>query len=187
MTDNTDDLPDDLPEPDFPQRSNIIQFPNHPVSPDGFIKSRIVSDRSNRSATLTFKLAPDEARQLEELVVLYRDEGYRTVSDILRHAARDHITRLLDSKTLKSRGTLDNTWAVLQMNLDQMRDDMLSADWKLTMDTAEDYIRLCQGVSATGEIRKYLRKLRHRVHSINNEFWRAHWSRELHRRWGEYL
>ena len=160
----------DLPDPQFPQRDNIIQFPHHPVSTDGFIKSRLASDPKNRSVSCTFKLWPSEARLLEELVIEYREEGYRTVSDIVRHAVRDHISRLKDNKILRKRGTIDNTWAQLQLTLEQMRDDMYSADWAEILAKAEEYIRLCQSVGAKGEIRKKLRGMRQNMNAIHSEF-----------------
>ena len=183
MTDHVDD-PNIL---EFPQRSNIIQFPNHPVSPDGFVMSRRASDSKNRSVTCTFKLGPEEARLLEELAVEYRDEGYRTVSDVVRHAVRDHIKRLMENKVLKKRGTLENTWAQLQQMLEQQRDDAYSADWDEVMLKAEEYIRRCQSIGAKGEIKKYLRKTRMNIRAIHSEFWRDYWERELNKRWGEYL
>ena len=189
MTDkphNLHDLDPDDHDDDFPQRARILQFPHHPVSPDGFIKSRIVSG-NNRSATLTFKVDPGEARQLEELVILYRDEGYKTVSDIIRHAVRDHTTRLLDSKVLDNRAMLDNSWAQLQMMLKQTTDQMLEAEWGEVLERESAYIRLCQIEGAKGEIRKSIRNMRQSILATHSEFWRGHWARELKQRWGEYM
>ena len=93
----------------------------------------------------------------------------------------------MDSKTLNKRGTLENTWAQLQLMLEQMRDDAYSADWDQVMSKADEYVRRCQGVGAKGEIKKYLRKLRLNIRAIHSEFWRDYYDRELSRRWGEYL
>ena len=180
-------MTDDLPDPKFPERGRLLQFPHHPVSTDGFIKSRQVCDRKNRSVSCTFKLMPEEARLLEELAMEYRGEGYRTVSDVVRHAIRDHIARLMDEKMLNKRGTLENTWAQLQVMLDQMRDDRYSADWDQIMAGADEYIKRCQHIGAKGEIKKYLRRLRLNTRAINSEFWREFYDRELKNRWGEYL
>ena len=88
---------------------------------------------------------------------------------------------------LEKRGSLENTWAQLQVMLEQMRDDRYSADWDQAMAAADEYIRRCQEIGAKGEIRKYLRKLRLTMRAINSEFWREYFDRELKKRWGEYL
>lgn len=171
---------------DYPRRARVIQFPNHPVSIDGFLESRIVS-KNNRSVTLTFKIGPQEARDIEELVLRYRDEGYRTVSDFIRHAVRDHKTRLLESKLLDDRSMLDNSWAQLQMMLKQTTNQMLEADWGEVLETESAYIRKCQIEGAKGEIRKSIRFLKQCILANHNEYWRGRWARELKQRWGEYM
>lgn len=186
MTDKLNDPNHDHGDHDFPQRARILQFPNHPVSVDGFLKSRIVSN-NNRSVTLTFKIGPQEARDLEELVIRYREEGYKTVSDIIRHAVRDHITRLLDSKVLDDRAMLDNSWAQLQMMLEQTKNQMLEAGWGETLTRESEYIHLCQIEGARGEIKKSIRSMRQYILSIHSEFWRGHWARQLKQKWGEYM
>lgn len=172
----------------FPQRDHEFEFPNHPVSPDGFIKSRQVADQRGRSTTLSFKCTPEEARILEECAVDYRDLGYKTVSDVVRHAVRDHIARLTDKSYREKRsGNVDNAWPQLKLMLDHIHKEELASKFDEAMSQTEEHIRRCRRVGADSEIRNQLRTLRQAIRNVTNPFWRSFWEREVSSRWGEYL
>ena len=162
------------------------------VSANGFAQCHVVAPKQDRAreqehtAHFQFKASGGEKRLLDELVREFKDEGYRTESDLLRHAMRDHIDRLLRLRPLARERAIKSVYSRVLAEREALERESYVTSWDDMLDAADEHIQRCERIDAREEASATVRSLLARAESIESTVWREHYRKEVLTRFSHY-
>lgn len=138
---------------------------------EGFKRSRYSTDANGHSMRMVFRIQPQVGRVMQELIREF-DEYYKEPGDLIRHAIREHISKLQQIQELDEDERVATTMKQVDAILDILQMEEEQASFDQVMLRTEQVVQGLQGKGAHGEIARLLRDLKIHIKGMRSDFWR---------------
>lgn len=146
--------------------------PDNHIDWEGFKRSRYATDAQGHSMRMSFRIQPQVGRVIQEMLREF-DSYYKEPGDLIRHAIREHITKLQAIREFKDDDRVATTMKQVDAILDILQMEEEQANFEQVITRTEQVINNLQGRGAHGEIARLVRDLKFHVKQMRSHFWKS--------------
>ncbi len=138
------------------------------------------SDTNGHSARHWFRTIPQAAMQVEQ-VVASKKFPYRSKGDLLRHALHRHLA------WLGTQGFVSSISGQVDVILELLRDEELSADFVMVFDKLSERISGHLSSGSKGEAIRLIRMVQNHIGSMPEGYWRQRYADQVKMKFGHLV